>query len=184
MAVLLPCYSPILWWNRLWRYSKESYFFFYCKSSFFSHFGEKSIEWMKKLYFFFPATKKKYSFEIDWMNGMWTFTGKKKHTKNTQKFGKKKTHPTFIKNKEKPSRSWINGSWTFSGKKKIHPCIFFFRFAEKKNTKFCDLIDWLTHELFRDKKKIRYLSLTKIFFRKAKIFFWRVNIFLEGPLGL
>ena len=62
---------------------------------------------MKKLYFFFLATKKKKIQPRDRMNE-WQcelLQEKKKHTKNTQKCGKKKTHPTFKKNKENPPDS-------------------------------------------------------------------------------
>ena len=39
-------------------------------------------EW-KSCFFFSVAGKKKNSCEIEWMNGIWTFPGKKKHTKKT-----------------------------------------------------------------------------------------------------
>ena len=104
----------------------------------------------EKAVFFFSSDEKKNtaSRSIEWM-ACELLQEKKKHKKNTQKFGKKKTHPTFKKNKEKPTTSWMNASWTFSGKKKIHPCIFFFRFAGKKKTQFYDLNEWMAHELFR-----------------------------------
>ena len=73
-----------------------------------------------------------------------------------KKCGKKKTHPTFKKNKEKFTRSWMNASWTFSGKKKYNLVFFFFPLREKKNTQFYDLIEWMAHELLQE-KKIRYL---------------------------
>ena len=52
----------------------------------------------------------------------------------------------------------MNGSWTFSRKKKNTPLYFFFSASrKKKNTQFYDLIDWMAHELYQEKKKIRYL---------------------------
>ena len=101
----------------------------------------------KAVFFFSSDEKKKYSFEIEWMNGMWTFTGKKKHKKNTKKCGKKNTphfkkkikknppdpewmpHELFLGKKYTlvfffPLRyiilqfDWMNSPWTLSGKKK------------------------------------------------------------------
>ena len=57
-------------------------------------FGE--IDWMnEKAVFFFSATGKKKK-EIEWMNNMWTFPGKK-NRKNTQNCGKKNTTYFLIK---------------------------------------------------------------------------------------
>ena len=130
-------------------------FLFSCKSSFFSHFGAKSIEWMKKLYFFFPATKKKIQLR-DRMNE-WhvNFYRKKKTHKKHPKIWKKEHTPLLKKiKKNPPDPEWMPHE-LFLGKKK-YALDFFFCFEEKKQTKFWDLIEWLTHQLFRE-KKIRYL---------------------------
>ena len=51
-------------------------------SSFLCIFDEfRMNEW--KSCFFFPLPEKKNSCEIEWMNGIWTFPGKKTHKKNT-----------------------------------------------------------------------------------------------------
>ena len=130
-------------------------FLFPRKSSFFTHFWAKPIEWMKKLFFFFRDRKKKKQL-WDRMNE-WTcelFQEKKKQ-KKCQNFRKKKT-THFVKNYVKPVKFWMNGVWTFPGKKK-QACIFFSRFAEKKtNTIFC--FEWMNDPwTFPRKKKIRYL---------------------------
>ena len=118
----------------------------------------------EKAVFFFPATKKKIQL-LDRLNE-WhvNFYRKKKTQKKHTKIWKKKTHPTFKEKKEKPTTSWMNASWTFSGKKKIHPCIFFFRFAEKKKHKILGF-DWLIDPpTFSGKKKNTIPLITGTFF--------------------
>ena len=78
------------------RYPKVSYFFFTCKSSFFTHFWTKSIEWMKMLCFFFRRRKKKTQIWNRMNEWHVNFYRKKKTHKNTTKSGKKKTQRTFL----------------------------------------------------------------------------------------
>ena len=124
---------------------KLSYFFLPVKVHFFHILGENRLNEWKSCIFFFQRQKK---IQLRDRLNEWhvNFYRKKKTHKKHPKIWKKKTHPTFIKNKEKPTRSWINGSWTFSGKKKIHPCIFFPASREKKIQNFAIwLIDWPTN---------------------------------------
>ena len=100
--------------------------------------------------FFFHCRKKKYSFEIEWMNELWTFTGKKKHKKNTQIYGKKKHTPLSKKIKKNPPDPEWTAHELFLGKNKVHPCIFFS--ASRKKTQFYDLNEWMAHELCQENK--------------------------------
>ena len=62
------------------------------------------------------------------------------------------------------SYPWLEWLMNFYMEKQTHFCIFFLpAFGKKKHTQFWDLIDWLTHQLFR-KKKIRYLWFGKSVF--------------------
>ena len=89
LAVCLK-YSPI---------DKGIVFFFYCKSSFFTHFGGKSIEWIKKLYFFFQRQKKNTaSRSIEWM-AYELLQENKKHKKNTQNSPLYACYESFTKNR-------------------------------------------------------------------------------------
>ena len=161
-----------------------SYFFLPVKVHFFHILGKNRLN--EKAAFFFPATEKKYSFEIDWMNDMWTFTGKKKTHKKHPKMLEKKKHKQLSKkiNKNPPNPEWMAHE-LFLGKKKIHPCIFFFRFAEKK--KYTILrFDWMNGPwTFSEKKNTIPLSRVKLhnfnFWKKSRfhwVAFFTGNFFL------
>ena len=141
--------------------SKVSYFFFTRKSSFLCTFREYRMnEW--KGCFFFPGCVFFSAPKIEWMNGMWTFPGKKKTQKNTHIFGKKKHNHFLLK---KIGNHWKSEWMTdelFLGKKK-HKLVFFFsRFFPlrgKKNTRFLDLNEWMTNVHGRGKKKYDTFSV-------------------------
>ena len=121
--------------SKKYKYSTKGtvFFFFSRQSSYFTHFRQKSIEWMKKLFFFFQWREKKQLW--DRMNE-WTYElfQEKKNRKNTQKREKKKEHnllfdkkigtpPDFEwmanelflgkKKNELQGFEWMNGPWTF-----------------------------------------------------------------------
>ena len=110
-------------------------FFFPWKSSFYTHFWKKSIERMKKL-FFFPATEKKNNLKIDWMNGTWTFFSvKKKIQPKTKKMGciffsvflEKKKHIFWIWMNEWAMNFFaeIKKYGTFAGTHSFYNCFLF-----------------------------------------------------------
>ena len=97
--------------------AKVSYFFFPEKFVFVHFQGE--IEWMNEnAVVFFPAPgRKKNSFEIEWMNGLWTFPGKK----NTEK---KNIHWNITHNTKKLCKNGKIGS-------KITKVITYFKYNTK-----------------------------------------------------
>ena len=97
----------------------------------------------EKAVFFLSSEKKKNDSEIEWMNDMWTFPGKKKKTEKTPKNAEKKKHNLLFNKiiETPPDFEWMANE-LFLGKKKKQVVFFFSRFAEKKKNEFQDF-EWM-----------------------------------------
>ena len=131
--------------------------FFFPDKFVFAHFWAVSIEWMKKLFFFFPGCFF-FSGLQNWMNE-WhvNFSAENKtQKKHKQNMKKKKNNPLLLKKRglhQNPNEWPVN----FSAERKKHILFFFFRAFGKKKTRFSDLNEWMTNELIPGKKR-RYFA--------------------------
>ena len=148
--------------------SKVPYFIFSpAKFIFYTFLGK--IDWMnEKAVFFFSATGKKNSFDIEWMNDMWTFPGKKKHKKKkTQILEKKKN--SILRPKKKSYFQGLLFVCSYFCKKPHSICIILdylqsllikndfwypilLHFWKKINL-VSPILEWMAYELFLGKKK-------------------------------
>ena len=140
-----------------WLLPKVS-FFFPGKVRFCALFEEYRMNEWKSCFFFSGVVFFFSAPEIEWMNDIWTFPGKKKTQKKNTDFGKKKTvtyawiiidkkwfytlishFASFLeKNQLSITHFGMNGLWTFPGKKKHRLCFFFrvFLWFRKKKHRF------------------------------------------------
>ena len=114
----------------------------------------KRLFFFSRVVFFFSAPK------IEWMNGMWTFPGKKKHKKTHKFLGKKKQNHFLLKKIGNHWKSeWMTDELFLGKKKNTSLCFFFPLFSasrKKKHTIF--RFEWMNDQRpWPRKKKIRYL---------------------------
>ena len=111
----------------------------------------------EKAVFFFQRRKKNTaSRSIEWMTC--ELLQEKKNTQKTPKNLDKKNTPHFQRKLRKTRQNLNEWFMNFFWEKKIHLCSFFFFLlrGKTKKTKVYDLIEWMAHELYQE-KKIRYL---------------------------
>ena len=124
--------------------AKVPYFFYFPDKFVFAHFWRISIEWMKKLFFFFRVVFF-FSGLQNWMNE-WhvNLSAEKKTQKNTQNTQQKKNNPLLLKKKRTSSKSEWMADELFRGKKKSH-LVFFFGFGKKKHDFLIWMNEWSTN---------------------------------------
>ena len=107
------------------------------KSCFFSRF----------VFFFRPKNRMN-----EWPSNL---SVEKKKNKKINKSWRKKKHKQLLLKKSELDQNLIEWPMNLSAEKKNTTC--FFSALRKKKTRFSDLNEWMTNELIRGNKKIRYL---------------------------
>ena len=160
--------KPSLMSHNIVHITKGTVFFFFGNSLTFSIFGQKSSEWVKMVYFFFHCCIFFRLPENEWVSEMWTFPGKKKY----KKLSEKKNTPPKLENLRKLSNLpfldlflqiilFFSSEWlsNFSWKKKYN--LYFFGGKKKYKILPNRVSEWGTN--FSGKKKIRYLCRDNFF---------------------
>ena len=117
----------------------------------------------KAVFFFSSDEKKKYSLEIEWMNGNVNFYRKKKNTQKTPKNVEKKKHTRLSKKIKKTHQILNECLMNFFWEKKNTPLYFFF-FPLRGKKKYTILrFDWMNGPwTFSEKKNTIPLGRTVI----------------------